>query len=168
MDEPTPPALDGGSKLCEACSVIRSSDYELVREHYLQDAGGLRQTEIPLDYQLTDRVPDLPALREGADSGCEFCHALRGEVLRVCKDLSCDVDISLSYCLGDMDAFRGIGLAGLIARLGWNQEPPGMPQQNLFRVPRLVVFCVESDDGMSPRRYMGADAHDPGRRCLTS
>lgn len=163
MAEPTPAALDGASKLCERCSVIRFNDAELLGKYLRQEEDGSKflilpnvfasyaKTKHALDYQLTDTLPELPVLKGNADSGCEFCRTIREEILRIGTEFSCDLDITLSYYWGDEFHFSGIGMAVLVAELDWYNPAPDVPPSTLNEIPTSVLFAVESDDGVYPR-----------------
>lgn len=139
--------------LCPTCSVIPFND-ELIASHIVSQDSSEASTwhitaagKYPLDYMVVDFLPTLPCLEQSALRGCSFCHLLRLEIMRAEFDYTGFVEITLTYHLGDR-AFRGLGLAALVAELVWRPDIPSIPPAS--REPDVlrdcIIFALESDD----------------------
>ncbi|KAF6815761.1 heterokaryon incompatibility protein [Colletotrichum plurivorum] len=156
MAEPTPATVSEGSKLCDACSVIRFNDAELLGKYFREEQDGSSFLALPtqwtsndtpklrLDYRLVDTFPELPFLKGGAESGCVLCRILQEEIRQSSSGSTCTVVITLYYIWGDRFAFSGMGLAALVADLEWFGSLP-LSQSGPGDHPHSVVFAVESD-----------------------
>ncbi len=142
-----------GTRLCETCSIVEFND-ELLRSCVTSpDAGPLSLTvnssrHIRLDYDVVDLYPSLPLLQQGVAGGCDFCSLLRHEIIRAQFDYRGYISIKLTYHWGDF-SFPGLGLAALVAELGWRPDIPSIPpSSNAPDILRdCIIFTLETDNG---------------------
>jgi hypothetical protein len=139
-----------GARLCKRCSVLRFND-ELLTPCLTETKSSPSCLSIeserifPLEYHLFYSLPDLPCLETGADTGCDFCHILRGEIIRAGFDYRGRISIKLVYHWGN-DYFEDLGLAALVAELRWeSRTPPTSDRGGVLR--NSIIFTLESNDG---------------------
>jgi hypothetical protein len=114
------------SRLCQRCSVLSLDDMAYDGTEFQDAYGkwllGFHSTgrglyrELPLDYNLSDRLPDLSCLRASAEAGCAFCEALRDAALMLDLNTSGTVTFELCY-LWFNGSKEHAGLKYLVVRL---------------------------------------------------
>lgn len=112
-------------KLCRRCRVLRFNDLALGdqmvvsenREGKLElplDEPGLEGCgNIPLDYKLSDKFPELPKLMIGARSRCSFCQLLSDAIKEYAAfDGEPEIEITMKYRWSQSNGGK-VGLTGL-------------------------------------------------------
>jgi hypothetical protein len=153
------------SRLCQRCSVLSFDDmahdgFASQNDdgkwllHFRQAERGrgdpvVFYKEIQLDFELSDRLPDLPSLRASGEAGCEFCGALRDAVLTLRLNFSRKVTFNLRYLWSTMTGELA-GLAGLkflVVHLDIENEGS---EDNDHR--NNILFNVDGESGKNYQR----------------